>query len=294
VCAVWRASSHSVRPLIPLSPHRSGGGGGGAAYDGRRPRPGCGRWVSFRPAEPGGGLELRDIFVGKPLCDTPPDCRHLLHVHVHGGGMRAQGAAVQTVVPAPSPAAASNKRRAGWDEEEEAAAAAEEAEVALVPLHAAVGRVDPGAVVRRIIGPGGHQQQQQPGLLVAAAAAPRAGPGGQQGAASAAGSSAAHHYHVLVVCSSAESAARVSAELQPPAAAAAAAGGAAGGAAAEAGAAAGRGEEPAAGWAQVRARSAVWLLAEGRGAEVGFPAPAVRQRSLCASSVNRLVGRALA
>jgi hypothetical protein len=292
---VWRASSHSVRPLIPLSPHRSGGGGGGAAYDGRRPRPGCGRWVSFRPAEPGGGLELRDIFVGKPLCDTPPDCRHLLHVHVHGGGMRAQGAAVQTVVPAPSPAAASNKRRAGWDEEEEAAAAAEEAEVALVPLHAAVGRVDPGAVVRRIIGPGGHQQQQQqPGLLVAAAAAPRASPGGQQGAASAAGSSAAHHYHVLVVCSSAESAARVSAELQP--AAAAAAGGAAGGAAAEAGAAAaaGRGEEPAAGWAQVRARSAVWLLAEGRGAEVGFPAPAVRQRSLCASSVNRLVGRALA
>lgn len=44
---------------------------------------------------------------------------------------------------------------------------------------------------------------------------------------------------------------------------------------------------------QFEARSVLSLLAEGWGVAIGFPMPKLRQQSLCATGVQRLVGRAL-
>ena len=88
----------------------------------------------------------------------------------------------------------------------------------------------------------------------------------------------------LVVCSTASAASQLTEALSAAAAAAAtAAAGDGGDVATSSGGAGGAWE----------ARSLLSLLADGWGGAIGFEAPKVRQQTLCATGVNRLVGRAL-
>jgi len=83
----------------------------------------------------------------------------------------------------------------------------------------------------------------------------------------------------LVVCSTASAASQLTEALSAAAAAAATA--------AASGDSSGIDDTP---W---EARSLLSLLADGWGGAIGFEAPKVRQQTLCATGVNRLVGRAL-
>lgn len=232
-------------------------------------------FVSFRSGSRDGALELRDIYAGKSLSQPSVGVRHLLHVqsNCRGSGVQCSDGRATAGFEIPS---LPQKRSLGDMSETGSLADIE----ATAPPDSICGAMlgvgglpdHPGA----LRGTTGVQSQLQflksMVLAVDDGAKVRPIPTDLFGFDSSSES-------FLVVCSSASLGSRVALALvearSVPAAAAAGS------------------DSTSDGCDRFEGRSMLSLLAEGWGCVVGFPMPKMRQQSLCATGVQRLVGRAL-
>eukprot|EP01046_Picozoa_sp_COSAG06_P005459 COSAG06_NODE_244_length_19215_cov_20.256853_12_plen_1068_part_00 len=268
-------------------------------------------YVSFRSAQAeqqgyqqGGRLELRDIYAGKSLSQPSADVRHLLHVRRRSRlpsstttttAADAAGDAVAAAPSLPQKRALAEMEAGdhhggqaggGGEADEPGLVAADGSVAAAVPssesdielLERVVVAVDQGASVRPLPVPSAAAVHRDDSASTMDGAVDEGRRRREQGEG---------QQQYLVVCSTASAASQLTEALSAAAAAATTAAGDRGGGVdtitSSSGGAGGAWE----------ARSLLSLLAEGWGGAVGFEPPKVRQQTLCATGVNRLVGRAL-
>jgi hypothetical protein len=257
----------------------------------------------------GGRLELRDIYAGKSLSQPSADVRHLLHVrrrrsHLPSSTTTTTAAAGgDAVAAAPSlpQKRALAEMEAGDHHGGQAGGGGGEADEP--------GLVDGSVVSAAVPSSESEQQQEQRGALERAVSAVDPGASVRPLPFLSAAAVQCHYDHYgddsvsamdgavdegrrtrreqeeegqqqyLVVCSTASAASQLTEALSAAAAAAATA--------------AASGDSSGFDDTAWEARSLLSLLADGWGGAIGFEAPKVRQQTLCATGVNRLVGRAL-
>jgi hypothetical protein len=234
-------------------------------------------FVSFRSGNRNGALELRDIYAGKSLSQPSAGVRHLLHVRsiCSGSDVRASdgkaipGAEISSL---PQKRSLEDMSLAGVLTKTETTAPSESASSATLGKGWLSDRPD------ALLG----STESQSRLQVVKSLVLQVDPGAQVrpipmdlfGTGADSRSEA-----FLVVCSSASLGSKVAVALvearSVPTAGTAGA------------------HSTSSDCDRFEARSMLSLLAEGWGGVVGYPMPKVRQQSLCATGVQRLVGRAL-